>query len=235
MELTEIESEISVDPDGVTDPPGNSYFALWAGVLAVFGLFAIVAPFFIVFCIASFVCGIIVLGLARRSELAPLSRGVATISILASLFSGFTGAAYQITSDQILHTKATEVATSYMLALANGDRTTAIRLAGLPQMVEDNELNTDQTSREQRAVRNFLADPVIQKVIEIGLDARWKATGLKAKYREGAAFDFVIEFIDTQATNPRPFNVVVRLLPPTQYSPEKRNQWFVESLNQAPL
>ncbi len=229
------DNEISVDPDGIADVPRNSVFAGAAGAFGILGLFAIVAPAFSVFCMASVLCALIVLAFARRWDLSRLSVLTASFCVLVGLFCGLAGIVYQVSRDWIVHEKAAEVATNYMFALAAGDRDTAIKMVGLPPMVEDSDLDGKKTSREQKAVRNFLADPAIQEVIKLGKQASWKSTGLKSKYREGTVIEMAIGFVNENSTNPRPIIVTVKMIPPTKYSAESRNQWFVESINQAPL
>ncbi len=226
---------ISVDPDSVSDAPRNSILALFAVLLGVLGLFAIVEPLFSVFCLASIVFGGLVLVFAKRWDLSKLSVLTASLCVFAGLFCGLAGFAYQTTRHSIIQRKAIEVATNYMLALANGDRATAIKMAGLPPMVDDSELDGNKTSREQKAVRNFLADPAIQEVIKLGEKASWKSTGLLAQYRSGIEVELSIGFIDENSINPRPYFVSVKMTPPTKHSAESRNQWFVVSINQAPL
>jgi hypothetical protein len=229
------DNPISVDPDGVTDAPRNSVLAAIAGLLGILGLFAIVAPVFSFVCLASVLCGLVVLVFARRWDLSPFSIRIASLAVFAGLFSGLAGFGYQATRDTIFNRKAVEVATNYMLALAKGDRATAIKMAGLPQLVEDSELDGQKTSREQKAVRNFLADPAIQEIIKLGEQASWKTTGIQARYRSGIVFEYSIGFIDANSTNPRPYIVVVKMMPPSKHTVETRNQWYVESINQAPL
>jgi hypothetical protein len=233
--MGQLDQQISVDLDGVADVPQNSLFAALAGLFGILGLLAIVAPFFSVFCLAAIICGGIVLVFAKQWDLSKLSVVTASLSIVVSLFCGLAGLTYQATRDAIMNQKATEVATNYMLALAKGDRTTAIRMVGLPPMVDDSELDGNEISREQKAVRNFLADHAIQEVIKLGDTADWKSTGLQAKERTGIVVEWAIRFIDKNSINPRPYVVAVKMIPPTKNSAESRNQWFVESINQAPL
>ncbi len=225
---------ISVDLDGVSDAPRNSILAFIAGFFGVFGLFAIVEPVLAVFCLASIFCAGLVLLFAKRWDLSQLSVRFASICIYTSLFCGLAGLAYQTTRHSIMHRKAIEVATNYMLALAKGDRATAIKMTGLPPMVDDSELDGNKTSREQKAVRNFLADPAIKEVIQLGEKAAWKSTGVRSQNRSGIEFELSIGFVDENSTNPRPYIVDVKMTPPTKYSVESRNQWYVESINQAP-
>ena len=173
--------------------------------------------------------------MSRRWELAPLSIRVASLCVYLGLFCGLAGMAYHTTRDRIVIHKATEVATTYIQALAQGDRTTAIRMAGLPPMVTDSELGSETASREQRAVRNFLADPAVQEVLKLGEQASWESIGLRSRYRTGIVTDFSIGFIDKQSINPRPIVVTVRMVPPTKNSVETRNQWLIESINQSSL
>jgi hypothetical protein len=233
--MGQLNQHISVDLDGVTDVPQNSILAGLAGLFGILGLLAIVAPLFSGFCLVSILCGGLVLAFAKRWDLSRLSILVASVSILASLFCGLAGLTYQATRDAIVNQKAIEVATNYMLALAKGDRTTAIKMVGLPPMVEDSELGGKEASREQKAVRNFLADPAIQDIIKLGDKASWKSTGIQAKERAGIVLEIAIRFIDEHSTNPRPYIVAVKMVPPTKNSVESRNQWFIESINQAPL
>lgn len=233
--MGQTDNQISVDLDGVADAPQNSILAAIAGLLGILGLFAIVAPVFSMFCLASIVCGGLVLIFAKRWELSKQSIWLASLSIFVSLFCGLAGLTYQATRDSIVHQKAIEVATNYMLALSKGDRATAIKMAGLPQMVNDSELGNKGASREQKAVRNFLADPVIQEVIKLGDKASWKSTGIHAKERSGIVLELAIRFIDENSTNPRPYTVAVKMIPPTKNSVESRNQWFIESINQVSL
>ncbi len=233
--MGQFDQEISVDLDGVADAPQNSFFAGLAAMLGILGLLAIVAPIFTAFSLASIVCGGLVLVFAKRWDLSRLSVLTASLSIVVSLFCGLAGVTYQATQNAILNQKAMEVATNYMLALAKGDRATAIKMVGLPPMVDDTELEGKEVSREQKAVRNFLADPAIQEVIKLGDGASWKSTGVLAKMRTGIVVELAIRFIDEKSINPRPYIVAVKMLPPTKNSVESRNQWFVESINQAPL
>jgi len=229
------ENEMTVDPDGVADAPGNSIFAAAAGILGVLGLFSIIAPYFAVFSLASIVCGLIVLGLARKGDVARLSAGVAAACVFVGLFCGLAGVTYQMSHDWLVNHKAQEVASKYMMALADGDRALAIKMSGLPPMVEEADEGSGKSSREQKAVRSFLADPAIQAVLKLGKSAAWKSTGLISKTREGMVTEVSIGFIDENATNPRPFAVSVKRLPPTKYTVETRNQWLVDSIDQAPL
>jgi len=204
-------------------------------LLGVFGLFAIVEPLFLVFCLASIVCGGLVLVFAKRWDLSKVSVRFASLCILLGLFCGLAGFAYQTTRHSIIQQKAIEVAWNYMLALVNGDRATAIKMTGLPQMVDDSELDENKTSREQKAVRSFLADPAIQEVIKLGEKASWKSTGVQAQLRSGIEVELSIGFIDENSTNPRSYYVTVKMTPPTKHSVDSRNQWYVVSINQAPL
>ncbi len=233
--MGQFDNQISVDLDGVADAPKNSILAAIAGLFGILGLFAIVAPTFAVFCLASIVCGGLVLVFAKRWDLSRLSVRVASLCIFVGLFCGLAGFAYQITRDSIIHQKAIEVTANYMLALAKGDRATAIKMAGLPQMVDDSELDGKGASREQKAVRNFLADPAIQEVIKLGEKASWKSTGIQAKHRSGIILEITVGFIDENSTNPPPYLVMVKMMPPTKNSVELRNQWYVNSIIQAPL
>ena len=229
------DNQISIDQDGVADAPRNSFLSFVAVAFGILGLFALVEPFFSFFCLTSVFFGLLVIGFAKRWDLSRLSVVAASLCVFIGLFVGLAGAAYYTTSNAIIEAKATEVATNYMLALAKGDRSTAIKMTGLPPMVDDSELDSEKTSREQKAVRTFLADPAIREVIKLGDEASWKSTGLKAKYRNGIVLEFTIGFVDEKSTNPRPILVTVKMIPPTEPTAESRNQWLIESINQAPL
>ena len=230
-----LEREMTVDPDAVADSAQNSIFAGAAGGLGMVGIFSIVEPFFAIFSLVSIACGLIVLFFARKGEIAPISVRVAMASIFVGLFCGLAGVTYQTSHNWMVNHMAKEVATKYMQALADGDRALAIKMVGLPQLVEDSETGTTPTSREQKAVRSFLADPAIQTVLNLGNAASWKSTGIQSTAREGLVTEIVVGFIDSNTTNPRPIVVTVKRMPPTKYTVETRNQWMVESIDQAPL
>ncbi len=230
-----LDNEMTIDPDAVADSAQNSIFAGAAGVLGIAGVFSIVEPFFAIFCLISIVCGLIVLFFARKGEIARVSVQVATASIFVGLFCGLAGVTYQTSNNWRINHMAEEVASRYMQALADGDRALAIKMVGLPQLVEDSESGTAQTSREQKAVRSFLADPAIQAVLNFGNSASWKSTGIQSTAREGLVTEIAVSFIDSNMTNPRPVVVTVKRMPPTKYTVETRNQWMVESIDLAPL
>lgn len=230
-----LDKEMTGDLEGITDAPRNSLFAGAAVLFGILGLFAIVEPVFSLFSLASIASGLLVLVFAKTWDLSRLSIHVALGAIFIGLFCGLAGIIYKTTRDGIIHQKAVEVASMYLQALADGDRTLAIKMVGLPQVVEDSEAAGPKASREQKAVRGFLADTTIQEVLQLGNEASWKSTGIRGKVRDGIVIEMSVGFVDEKATNTRPIVVTVKMVPPTKYSVETRNQWLVTSIDQAPL
>lgn len=226
--------EMSVDQEGVTDLPVNSGLAFLALFLAIVGLLAIIAPSFAAVCVAAVLLGLVVLLFSRSWELNALSINVARLSIYLGLFSGFCGGAFHFYRESLLDRQAIKIASQYLQALSNGDRNLAIAMNGLPKVVED-EAEAGSLSPEQKAVRNFLNDPVIKDVMEKGLQAKWSPKGIVNKYRQRNLVEFGVRFVDESSSDPFCMVVDVRTLIPYSIALDQKRQWSVDKIHPAPL
>jgi hypothetical protein len=231
------EIEMSIDPEGVVDTQPHASVAFISAGLAVVGLFALVAPSFVFVSLAAVALGLIVRIFFRGTEISPISSRLATLGILAGLFSSVTGASYYFHTESLLDKKAVAVASEYIEALAKGDRNKAIAMNGLPKAVIPDEGGEDaeKQSQEQKAVRMFLSDTYINMVLERGDQAKWKTTGVFDKVRTGNVIEFQVRFQDESLTNPQPILVDVNLRFPMKIEAEQRRSWAVNRIHPAPL
>lgn len=222
-------SELSVDPEGVVDLDSNSVLAFLAGLLALIGLLSAIEPSLLILSAAAVLLGTVVLVFAKRWQIASFSKKVATLAIVLSAFSLGAGITQRSFWNSYRESKAISLAESYMDALARGDRNLAIQLVGLPQMVQEEDQSAT-LSREQEAVRAFLADNIVQEVIKRGDKAQWKTIGVLASWLEEGIVQSRIGFIDTNVTNQIPLVVEVRMQPPIKYGVDNKTRWIVSSI-----
>ncbi len=222
-------SELSVDPEGIVDLDSNSALAFLAGLLALVGLLSTIEPSLLILSAAALLLGTVVLVFASRWQIASFSRKVAALAIISAAFSLGAGATQRSFWNTYRESKAISLAESYMDALARGDRNLAIQLVGLPQMVQEED-QTATLSREQEAVRGFLADNIVQEVIKRGDKAEWKTIGVLASWMEEGIVQSRIGFIDSNVTNQIPLVVEVRMQPPVKYGVDNKTRWIVSSI-----
>jgi hypothetical protein len=222
-------SELSIDPEGVVDLDSNSVLAFLAGLLALIGLLSAIEPSLLILSAAAVLLGTVVLVFAKRWQIASFSKKVATLAIVLSAFSLGAGITQRSFWNSYRESKAISLAESYMDALARGDRNLAIQLVGLPQMVQEEDQSAT-LSREQEAVRAFLADNIVQEVIKRGDKAQWKTIGVLASWLEEGIVQSRIGFIDTNVTNQIPLVVEVRMQPPIKYGVDNKTRWIVSSI-----
>jgi len=223
-------SEMSIDPEGVTDLNRNSFLAITAGFLAAIGLLSVIEPTLLFLSAIAIVLGLAVVVFAKRWQIAGFSRWVAAIAVVVGAFSLGAGLTQRAYWNSYHASKAISLAESYMDALARGDRNLAIKLVGLSQMVADAGPDSEM-SREQKAVRLFLADELIQEVIKRGNLAQWKSTGLITTETVGAVIESKVGFIDKTKANQVPLVISVKMLPPQKYSTDITTRWIVGSID----
>jgi uncharacterized membrane protein YdcZ (DUF606 family) len=221
---------MSTDPEGVEDSPRHSVLAVLAAVAALIGLLSIVAPTFSVLSGGAAILGLLVLAFSSRWELSSASKRIAKFAFLVGLF-GLAAGITAITRQRSLHDRqAILVATQYVEALVAGNRGEAIRLTGLPPAVEDPTMTENQMSREQLAVRKMLNDPVIVSIIENGSNSKFRPTGIKSRFRNGATIDYEVGFVDESYANPKPYVVSLKLTNAYKYESDRRRQWYVDRI-----
>lgn len=223
-------SELSVDPEGVVDLDSNSILAVVAILLALVGLLSAIEPSLLVLSAAAMLLGIVVLVFAKRWQIANVSRKVAAAAVVLAAFSLGAGLTQRSFWNSYQESKAISLAESYMDALARGDRNLAIKLVGLPPMVQVEDQSTP-LSREQEAVRAFLGDYIVQEVIQRGDKASWKATGVIASWMDNGIVQSQVGFIDSNVTNQIPLVVEVRMQPPVKYGVDNKTRWIVSSIS----
>jgi hypothetical protein len=223
-------SELSVDPEGVVDLDSNSILAVVAILLALVGLLSAIEPSLLVLSAAAMLLGIVVLIFAKRWQIASVSRKVAAGAVVLAAFSLGAGLTQLFFWNSYQESKAISLAESYMDALARGDRNLAIKLVGLPPMVQVEDQSTP-LSREQEAVRAFLGDYIVQEVIQRGDKASWKATGVIASWIDNGIVQSQVGFIDSNVTNQIPLVVEVRMQPPVKYGVDNKTRWIVSSIS----
>jgi hypothetical protein len=223
-------SELSVDPEGVVDLDSNSILAVVAILLALVGLLSAIEPSLLVLSAAAMLLGIVVLVFAKRWQIANVSRKVAAAAVVLAAFSLGAGLTQRSFWNSYQESKAISLAESYMDALARGDRNLAIKLVGLPPMVQVEDQSTP-LSREQEAVRAFLGDYIVQEVIQRGDKASWKATGVIASWMDSGIVQSQVGFIDSNVTNQIPLVVEVRMQPPVKYGVDNKTRWIVSSIS----
>lgn len=218
---------MTIDTEGVSDAAPISGFAILAVIFAIPGLLAVIASSFFWFCLVSMLLGMLALVLNRGREMSATSYRLATWSILVSLGCFVSALGFIWYHDQLLNRQATQVAKVYVDALAAGDREKAINMVGLPLLVEEPGADEQSLSREQKAVRNFLADENVREVMARGKNAEWVANRIGTKYRRGNGIDMDVQFIDAKETNARPLIVVLRLELPERDKVQQRH-WYIE-------
>ncbi len=223
-------SELSVDPEGVVDLESNSVLAVLAGLLALVGLLSAIEPSLLVLSAAAMLLGLIVLVFAKRWQVASSSRVVAATAMVLASFSLGAGLTQRSFWNSYHESKAISLAESYMDALARGDRSLAIKLVGLPPMVQVEDQSAP-LSREQEAVRAFLGDYVVQEVIQRGDKATWKTVGVLSSWVEEGIVHSKVGFIDANVTNQIPLVVEVKMQPPMKYAVDNKTRWIVSSIN----
>jgi hypothetical protein len=223
-------SELSVDPEGVVDLESNSFLAISAGIMALIGLLSVIESSLLLVSAGALLLGLIVLLFANRWQIAGFSRKVAASSVVLAVFALGAGLTQRTYWKSYNESKAISLAESYMDALARGDRNLAIQLVGLPQMVQDEDPSAP-LSREQEAVRAFLADSNVQEVIQRGDKAAWKSTGVLASVTEEGFIESKVGFVDSNLTNQIPIVVEVRMKPPAKYAVDNKTRWIVSSIN----
>ena len=223
-------SELSVDPEGVVDLDSNSFLAIAAMLLAIVGLLSVIETSLWLVSAAAILLGLIVLVFAKRWQIASVSRKMAAIAIVLAAFSLGAGLTQRSYWKSYHESKAISLAESYMDALARGDRNLAIQLVGLPQMVQQDDQSV-ALSREQEAVRGFLADINVQEVIQRGDKAAWKTTGVLASGIEEGFVESKVGFVDANITNQIPFVITVRMQPPAKYAVDNKTRWIVSSIS----
>ena len=223
-------SEMSIDPEGVADVDRNSFLAITAGFLAAIGLLSVIEPALLFLSAIAVILGLAVVVFAKRWQITRLSRGVAAVAVIGGAFSLGAGLTQRAYWNSYHASKAISLAESYMDALARGDRDLAIKLVGLSQMVADAGPDNEM-SREQKAVRLFLADDLIQEVIKRGGLAQWKSTGVLSSEKVGDVVESKIGFIDRTIVNQVPLVISIKMLPPQKYSPDTTTRWVVGSID----
>ncbi|MCY2974391.1 MAG: hypothetical protein NTW52_06950 [Planctomycetota bacterium] len=223
-------SELSVDPEGVVDLDSNSTLAVVAGLLALVGLLSAIEPSLLILSAAAALLGAVVLVFAKRWQIAGFSRKIATVAMILAAFSLGAGMTQRSFWNSYRESKAVSLAESYMDALARGDRNLAIKLVGLPPMVQVED-QSSPLSREQEAVRAFLGDYIVQEVIQRGDKASWKTTGVLASWVDDGIVQSRVGFIDTNVTNQIPIVVEVRMQPPLKYGVDNKTRWIVSSIS----
>ncbi len=226
---------MTIDQEGVTDQPANSGLAFAAFFLAIIGLFAIVAPSFAAVCLTAVLLGLVVLIFAKPWGLSSLSINLAKMGIFMGLFSGLAGTAFYLHRENLLDRQATKIADQYIQALANGDRSLAIAMNGLPKIVNDGETDDNLISPEQKAVRNFLNDPMIRTILEQGLESKWKSIGIRSKERNRNYIEFQVQFVDESTANPQSMLVDVKTTLPGESDSDKKRKWVVDRMYVAPM
>jgi len=221
---------MSIDPEGVADLDRNSFLAVIAGLLSATGTLSVIEPRLLFLSATGLLLGSLVLVFAKRWQIASVSRFVAAASMILGAFSLGAGFAQNAYWKSYHASKAISLSENYMEALSRGDRNLAIKLVGLPQLVQD-EGEGIELSREQKAVRAFLADALIQEITKRGSKAQWVSTGLLSTADNAGNLEAKVGFIDKSMANQVPIVVTVKMQPPVKYSVDTKTRWIVLSVD----
>ncbi len=221
---------MSVDVEGVTDVATHSKLAIASFPLLLAGSLAPIAPSLAFISGFATLLAALALVLHKRKNYSYASMSIATFVVLVGSCVTAWGVTTYQTRQMKMFSQATEVAAKYMNVLSKGEMLAAIQMVGLEPPVRD--IEEQELTPSQKAVRFYLEDYVINQVIKRGSAAKWEPQGIVENYRSGAAFVYKVRFIDKTRDNPIPFDVVIQHLPPSKYAAEKVNLWKVDHLEQ---
>lgn len=233
MNSVEADATLSVDPEAVTDEPENSVLAFLDISIAVVGLLAIVEPWLVPVPIAAILLGLVIRFFAKSWILAPLSTTLASISIVLGILSAVAGLSLKQIDESRRDAMAINVANEYVNSLAKGDVAKAIKMSGLPPLVQDNDATTqdNKLTQEQKAIRNFLLDPSIESIRSRGSKGEWIAKDVVNATRYGDVTTIQVNVFDKNQVNQRPYIVSIQMRVPGKYAPDNKIRWVVSSID----
>ena len=227
---------LSADLEGVADQPRLSKLALIAAAVMVLGLLAPIEPRLMVASAVAAVLAFVALWRCstpgHREDYRSASRTIAATVLLLGMAATTWAVVLTYTRQSRLDAKATEVAQEYMQSLAEGKMLRAIQMVGLDPIVREDDADSEQVSRSQKAVRMYLDSYAIRQVTKRGAQARWEPEGVIARSREGDVEVFKVRFFDRAMSNPLPFDVLVNMIPPAKFAADRRYRWMIETIEQ---
>ncbi len=218
---------MSIDAEGVTDEAKNSKLAFVAFFLLLVGFLAPIEWRLVFVSGAATFLALIALLMSKRETTTRLSKNLAIFVLFVGAMCTVWGTVVRQVYNNRQEQRATEVAQEYMDVLAEGQMLRAIKMVGLDPIVDDAE-RENEMAPAQKAVRQYMDDYAISKVIERGNAAKWVSKGVISHTQDGDMTIFTVRFLDDTRNNPEPYDVIVNFIPPSKYAVEKTYRWMVD-------